>query len=894
MKLGGNAMTTVRELFTLLGFKYDDTALKQFDKGVASAKAKSNALENAAKGIGTAYKWVAAAAGVAAGMISKAILSNASELEQYRNQLQKFTGDAQGAADVLSELRDKMGNDLFGTGNMVQAYKQLRNIGMGAENASAMMDVLGDVADGSAENFNALSGILTRVSVSGKVNAGTMRQLTNAGFGMDDMAQALGKSTKQLQAEIDAGRIGFKELTLAMTNATKEGGRFYQNMERQARTFSGSVKIMKSVLSDIGADIGTRVLPKIVDTIRYITELIKLGKDGFVNFGAKAFEALIHAIQDVIIFFQLLQMRMKKFGGAFTPIKAIFSDVFGFLKSVVESAYPFLMNLAMLFLLAFKPIQAFVKPVLESLKPIFKSVFGLLADILEELIPLVNGLTPHFEGIGKAIGKAFEKLVPVLENIKRAILAAFMPIKAFLKPIIESLQPLFEKVFGAIGKLFDQANKDTNGLADTIKSLTPLFSFLGKAVAFFVDIFGTGLAWVIGAIRPFLKYILLVIAAIKMWTIVQGILNVVSSLNPVGATIIAIIALVTAIGLLIKSWGKVKEVVLKVWDAIVGKVKEAWEFIKSILVGAIEGIKADWNAFLGFITALWEGIKNIASAIWNGIKEIFFGVVEGIKFVWGGLKSFFAGLWEGIKIVTASVWEGIIGVISGIVERIKSVWSAIIGFFSGLWAAVKQGPTEALEYIKNAFFGLFDSIKEKFFGFINVIKDGWDKVKGFFGGMKDKVVSFVTGGEYNSGQREPRTQNVNDMILTPEGQYSTHPDDYILAMRNPRDLLDSMIRFLNGSTQLQPAYAGAAGNSLVGHALNNAVAQNNYTTYNSPTSNYSNTAAPMNVTVNAPVNASGMSPDVASAMVRRGVEDALKNAINTSRGNIQSPEARRH
>lgn len=795
---------TVREFVTILGFKLDDAPVKKYDKQLDATKEKTNKLATATKGIGMAWKIAAAAAAIGMGWISKNILEQTGQMEQYRNQIQKFTGDADSAAAVLAKLRDTTADPLFGTGNLVSAYKNLRNLGMEADSASNFVNVLGDIADGSTENFNALSSVLTRVSVSGKVTDGTIRQLTNAGFSMGDMAEALGKSTKQLEADIAAGRIGFNELTLAMSNATKEGGRFYQNMERQARTLTGSIKILKSTISDIGEAIGTRVLPKIVDTIRYITNLIKLGKEGFINFGAKAFEALINAIQDVIIFFQILQMRMKRFGGAFTPLKALFEDVFGFLGSVIESAYPFLLNLATLILVAFKPIQAFVKPILESLKPIIRSVFGLLSGVLEEIITLVHDLTPHFEGIGKAIGKAFEKLVPLLENIKRIIIAAFMPIKAFLKPIIESLQPLFEKVFGAIGRLFSQAGEDTKGLAGFIEKLTPLFSFLGNIVSVFIDVFGAGLAWIIDLIGPFLKYILIIIGVIKAWSIVQGILNVVMSMNPIGAIIIAVIALIAIIGLLVKKWDKVKE----------------------------------------FFVNLWEKIKNIFLKAFDWLKDLFFKFHP-------------------------------VGII------IKN-WSKIADFFKGLWEAIKKGPAETFEYIKNAFIGLFDSIKNKFLGFINVIKDGWDKVKGFFGGVVEGVVNFATGGG-----KETQTKPVNDLIVTPEGQYSTHPDDYIFAMKNPGDLIDALMRFLGGGQQMQPAYAGAAG-SLAGDTLSRAAA--NHTNYNnSNTSNYSSVTAP--ITVN--VNASGMSPEAASAAVKRGVQDALNDAIHSSRGAIQSPEARR-
>jgi tape measure domain-containing protein len=297
---------TVRELVTVLGFKLDDGPLKKYDKEIDSTKAKSNALAGAAKGIGTAYKWAAVAVGVGFAWISKNIVDATIEMEGYRSQMEAFTGDADSAAEALAALRDKTIDPLFGTGNLVNAYKGLRTIGMGAEDTSRMIDILGDVANGSAENFNALGNVLTRVATTGKVNEGTLRQLANAGFGVSDMAQGLGVSVDQLQKEIAAGKIGFQELTRAMAGAAAEGGRFYQNAERQARTLSGSIKILKDVIGSMGDAIGTAVLPQIVDTIRYVTNLIKLGRDGFVNFGVKAFEAVLKAIAEVIIFIQVL------------------------------------------------------------------------------------------------------------------------------------------------------------------------------------------------------------------------------------------------------------------------------------------------------------------------------------------------------------------------------------------------------------------------------------------------------------------------------------------------------------------------------------------------------------------------------------------------------------
>lgn len=858
----------VRELITLLGFKLEDGPQKQYDKQIDKTKEKSNALAGAAKGIGSAYKWAAAAVGIGFAWISKNILDATIEMEGYRSQMEAFTGDAESAAEALAALRDKTIDPLFGTGNLVNAYKQLRTIGMDAENTSKMIDVLGDVANGSAENFNALGNVLTRVATTGKVNEGTLRQLANAGFGVGDMAQGLGMSVDLLQKKIAAGEIGFNDLTKAMAGATAEGGRFYQNAERQARTLSGSIKILQDVIGSMGDAIGTSVLPKIVDTIRYITDLIKLGRDGFVNFGTKAFEGIIHAIQDVIIFFQLLQMRMKKFGGAFTPIKAIIGDVFGFIKSILASVQPLLMNLAQLFLIAFKPIREFVRPVLEALKPVFKDVFDYLANLVAGVIPIINGLTPVFKVLGNIAGA----VVSIFANGGMTIIKALTPLAGIILAIVAAI-----KIWTAIQWLLNVAlNANPIGLiiiavVALIGIITLLVKNMDKVQEFFIKI-GTAIAGFFKAVWNTITGLfnkLISFVKKNLLNIVNVILTIIF---PIGGIVMALVRLI------IKHWDKIKAALVKVFTFVVEKLKAIWGKIVNVVKGIIDKVKRIWNTIVSFISNLGDKVKIIWQAVWNKILEIVRRIIEGIKEAWNTFIGFFTGLWEGIKNTAASIWEGVKNIFFGAVEGIKNIWNGLIGFFTGLWDALKESPATAIEFIKNAFFGLFENIKNFFFGFIDKIKQGWETVKGFFSGIGNGIVNFFTGG----GNEE--AQPVNDLIVTPEGQYSTHPDDYVMAMKNPGDLIDSILRFLGGHKP-QPAYAG--GGSLVDNAMGRAASQN---TYNNSTSTISTITAPINVRVDA----SGMTPDMASAVVKRGVEDALREAINGSRGGIPSPEARRH
>ena len=1252
----------VRELITLLGFKLNDGPQKQYDRQIDATKAKSNALAGAAKGIGTAYTLAAAAVAAGVGWITKNIIDATLEMEGYRSQIQAFTGDADSAAETLAELRDKTIDPLFGTGNLVNAYKQLRTVGMGADDTSRMIDVLGDVANGSVENFNALNNVLLRAAATGKVNDGTMRQLAQAGFGAADMAQGLGISVGQLNKDLAGGKIGFAELTRAMEGATKEGGRFYMNAANQARTLGGSIKILQDVIGSMGDAIGTKIAPALASVIRYGTNLIKLGSEGLVNFGAKAFETLLKRIADVYIFFAMLRHRLREYGDAFAPLKNIFLDVFGFLEGVIQSAEPFLMNLAVLFVTAFRPVQAFVRPVLEALKPIFQDVFNFAAEMIGKLIPIIDGLTPAFREMGERVSGIINKLRPILQNIERAIIAAFEPIKAFVTPIIEALKPVVEGVFNFINDVLGVAKDRTDGLAGAVRGLTPLFSGLGRFVGSLVRIMGgmlgpilgvagaikgvrtaiaigkgavgafnaavnishgiSGLlsgnltkmamsfravgmsqdginriaerfeflkgkirgagevftrirgnianvtkalidnaaaalraagAWVANTAKVVAHKVATVAlaaaqktaaAATAAWdwikmaagivkntaalvankiatlalaaaqkiaaiagqavAVVQGVINAVMMANPVVLIVMGIIAAVAAliaiIVLVVKSWDKVKDVffavgnVIKtvfqsIWNVIKAVFSAAWNFIKAVVSGIINiiggivnvvkavfmavwnivtgifsnivntiknifgGLKAIWqgdgnffvklwesvklifsqiwqgilaniktiaNAFLGiweavkglfiriwesvanvfrtlwqgiagiftvyvegiknifasiinvfvviwnkikggvmafvnavvaiwrkfvnvlksvigkladavkkiwtavagffsglwntikaaairiwnslfsyirglvdrikqiwqavsgFFASLWDGIVSVAINVWNAFKDWMTAFVEAVKGVWSAITGFFSGLWDGIVNTAKAIWDTLKSWFSGLVEGIKNIWNGIIDFFSGLWEALKQGPSAAIEFIRNAFFGLFENIQNFFFGFIDKIKQGWDTVKGFFSGIGEGVVNFVTGG----GEEPAAARPVNDLIVTPEGRYSTHPDDYVMAMKNPGDLVDSLIRFL-GLQQPQPAYAGG---SLISSAMSRAAASS---VYNSG-GNSQTIKADTRITVNVPSGTPVLQAEAISRQVDQAVRDSLASAISGSRGSIPSPEARRN
>lgn len=888
---------TIRELITFLGFKIDDGTLKEYERKVESAKKKSSDLSNAVGGIGKAVKLiggVAAAAGITA--LGKSILDTTGEVEQYRVTLGTMIGDQEKANKIIHDLDYSPVSDFYGTAAAIGGLQGMVTFGMQAEEASETLTRLGDIAQGNGEAFKSLSLNMGQVFAKGKADATDLKQFVGQGF---DVVGEVSKMTGKSRAEIEKAGVSYEQCAAALKHITSEGGKYNGMLAKQSKTLPGLIKQFQSLTAAIKEGIGSNVIDRIKDIMSAVLNLGRSMQDNIVAVGTKAFEAILNAIADVYIAFHLLKQEMEKYGGAFTAIKALLKDVFGFMESIFQSSRPFILAIAKAILLAFKPIEAFVKPVLESLKPIFKDVFSFAAEIIEQLLPVIDALTPAFKYLGESVGKIFEKLRPIIGNLAKALNAAFEPIQAFVMPVVKALKVLCDSVFNAIGVLLDDVEKDTSGLAVAVSALTPVFETLGKIVGAVLSVFAAGIETLGPALKPIAYIILGIVSAIKIWTAVQTVLNAVMAANPIGLIIIAVVGLIGVITLLVKKWDVVKAALIKgikaVWEffkkfgaailAILFPIPAAiiagimlivknWETIKNALIA---GAKAVGNFFVG----IWETIKNAFITAFKAIGNFFVGIGRSIKNffvnIWNSIKNFFGGLWDGIVSAASNIIAGLAEPFSKVLDVIKSLWTGLTDFFSSLWDSLKNGVVSVAEAIGNIFTGLFDGVKNQFFGFINTLKDGWEKVKGFFGGLWDGAVNFFTGSE---SKEVPEPTKVNDMILTPDGTYSTHPDDTIFAMKNPGSLVDRLAEYF-AQAKPEPSYALA--DSSASQAVRQSVS-NDYSRHSS--------SSVYNTPIHVTVNASGMTAEQARRAVENGVKGALRDAINGSRGTIPSAEAR--
>lgn len=341
---------------------------------------------------------------------------------------------------------------------------------------------------------------------------------------------------------------------------------------------------------------------------------------------------------------------------------------------------------------------------------------GLFANLMEKqsksFLGIVSNIGDVLTNLGVAIGK---DLLPWAKELAKAFLDWLKANKEIIKGGIVAF---FKAIFRAIAFVvifIRELIERMGGLQSIGSSLGGVFKFIGDVFMFFVR----GIIFILKLLWPLRKIILLIVVAVKAWTIIQAIINFLLTLNPIGIIIVAIGVLIGLIVLLIANWEHVKKVFIAGWQKI-------GDFLKGIWDGIIKGLTAAWNGVANFFKGLWEGIVNGFLMAWEAITYIMKlpgKIVEWLKGIWEKVGTFFSDLWEGI------------------VKNIKSAWENIIGGLKKIW--------------------------DDFMKFIQPVIDAITEVFGFFGGSPE--VAMAGAGATTGGRSTTTTIDTTVNLTVPPG-----------------------------------------------------------------------------------------------------------------------------
>lgn len=192
-----------------------------------------------------------------------------------------------------------------------------------------------------------------------------------------------------------------------------------------------------------------------------------------------------------------------------------------------------------------------------------------------------------------------------------------------------------------------------NALAAAAPHIERTFGWLQRNSSWVVPL-AAGLAILAGVIYA-------IVTAMKVWTVVQTILNLALWTSPITWIVLAVIALVAVIVLIATktTWFQT------IWKYVWGFIK--W-YYSTILNFFLSAFKLWWSVFSGFWTGvgrfflkLWNGIVDGAKKGWKNITTTFDLVVGFVKGLPGRIGKAASGMWDGIKNSFRSAVNWIIG-----------------------------------------------------------------------------------------------------------------------------------------------------------------------------------------------------------------------------------------
>lgn len=428
---------------------------------------------------------IAAITGITAAMGGLAVAGvkyNAS-IETYQTSFEVMTGSAEKAAEVIDELKRVGAETPFELPELADTTQLLMNYGFTADEAMDKMMMLGDISQGSADKMSRIATAYGQMSSAGKVQLEDIKQMIEAGFNpLQEISESTGESMESLYDRISNGTLSVDEITASMERATSEGGKYFQSMEKQSKTFEGQMSTLKDnaqqllgdIMKPISEEMTNSILPAANEALSTLSSAFEEGGlEGMFEAGAGVITNLLN--------------------GMSSQLPAIFNTATTILGSLVQgiaAALPSLANAALLV------IQQFLTTLAENGYQIaaggiqlISQLFDSISAKLPELIPLafqaianfVNGLISNLPQLWDSGMQLLLSLVQgIVDSIPDLVRQVPTIIANFIGSLIQHLPNILTTGVQLLGELI-------KGILSAIPSL---IAGLGDVVTNMIDYIG--------------------------------------------------------------------------------------------------------------------------------------------------------------------------------------------------------------------------------------------------------------------------------------------------------------------------------------------------------------------------------------------------------------------
>lgn len=347
------------------------------------------------------------------------------------------------------------------------------------------------------------------------------------------------------------------------------------------------------------------------------------------------------------------------------------------------------------------------------------------AQMKKYMLEAANGSGKAWEKFGETTEGKIAKTKGTWTNFTAAVM------KPLANTALDGLSKGLDRIIGKNGKL-NETGKHIQSIAGELsknvgKSLINAINFIAThtnavkamGVAFATYFAVSKFMAMTTTLSLFVTRIQKVISAIREWTVVQKLLDIVMNANPIGIAVAAVAALAAGFILLYKNckpfrtfingigkqiqkaFSNVPSIINKVikwfsklfsnvkstFNKIIKNIKNAWKSVTKGFNSFKNSFKKNWDKFWNkihdFFKKNWDKIlaafkswgKSINSFL-NTFSKDFKKVWNGL---WSGVKSIFNKAWSGIKRLGRNAMNGLIDIVNGGISAVNNVIHAFGG-----------------------------------------------------------------------------------------------------------------------------------------------------------------------------------------------------------------------
>lgn len=206
----------------------------------------------------------------------RAMMDVRGQIESFQISFDTLLGDKGKAAAFFGELKEFAVNTPLMLDDLARSAQTMLGFGVEGERVMTILKQIGDVTMGNSERLKSMSLAFSQMWANGRLMGDDLLQMIDAGFNpLTVMAERTGKSVRQLREEMSAGAISAEMVAQAFADATGEGGKYYQMLEKQSKGVKGLESNFQGAVQDMLNELGSKTQDWYAGGIEAATELVK-------------------------------------------------------------------------------------------------------------------------------------------------------------------------------------------------------------------------------------------------------------------------------------------------------------------------------------------------------------------------------------------------------------------------------------------------------------------------------------------------------------------------------------------------------------------------------------------------------------------------------------------